>query len=83
MCLTTSDYMWQHAPIVGNGETMSNRALGKRIKEFRLARLWTQGQVAKEMMVSKSTITRLEAGKSVADLTKAKIEKYLALAEAA
>ena len=54
-----------------------SRALGKRVKEFRLARLFTQRQMAAAIGVSLPTVTRLEAGKAITDLTRAKIERFL------
>ena len=51
--------------------------LGKRLKDFRLDRQYNQTKMAAILDVSLATIVRLEAGKSVADMTRAKIEKFL------
>ena len=56
---------------------MASRSLARRLKEFRLDRQYTQRQMALALGVSLPTVTRLESGKSVADLTRAKIEKFL------
>lgn len=51
--------------------------LGRRLKDFRLDRQYNQTKMAAILDVSLATIVRLEAGKSVADMTRAKIEKFL------
>lgn len=56
---------------------MSNRGLGKRVKELRLARLLTQMQMAVAMGVSRATVANIEGGKEVSDLTRSKVEKFL------
>lgn len=55
------------------------KALGRRVKEFRLERLWTQKQMAAALGVSEGTIVNIERGNGVSDLTQARIEKYLNL----
>ncbi len=55
------------------------KSFNKRVKEFRLARLWTQKQMAIAMEVSVGTIMNIERGNSVSDLTRAKVEKYINL----
>lgn len=56
---------------------MVSKSIGKRVKEFRLAKLYTQRQMAVALGISLATLCRIEAGDSVADLTRAKIEKFL------
>ena len=54
-----------------------NKHLGKRLKEFRLARLWTQKQAAAAIGISLPTYNRMENGHDVTDLTRARIERFL------
>ena len=56
---------------------MANRGLGKRVKELRLARLLTQKQMAVAMGISRATFIRIEDGKSVSELTRSKVERFL------
>lgn len=56
---------------------MATTALGRRVKDYRLSRLWTQKQMAAFLEVSLITVARIEAGKKVRDLTKAQIEQFL------
>lgn len=58
---------------------MAKSALSKRVKDFRLARLWTQKQLAAAMGVSVGTIMNIERGASVSDLTRAKVERFINL----
>lgn len=55
----------------------ANRGIGKRIKEYRLSREWTQEDAGRHFNVSTVTIARLEAGKPCTDLTRAKIENKI------
>lgn len=55
------------------------KPIGKRAKDFRLERLWTQKQMAAAIGVSEGTIVNLERGDSVSDLTRSKVEKYINL----
>lgn len=59
---------------------MSNpdKKLGQQIKEFRLDRQMTQPQAAVFFGISMGTLCRLEKGKHVGDLTRAKLLKVLA-----
>lgn len=54
-----------------------SKQLGKRLELFRLEREMTQKQAADSIGVSHSTISRLEAGKSVGKLSKYKVTKHL------
>lgn len=56
----------------------SDKALGQRLKEFRLMHEWTQRQAMVVFGVSYATYLRVELGKGCGDLTRAKIEKRLA-----
>lgn len=56
---------------------MASTKLGKRLKDFRLARIWTQRQLAAAIGIHLITVVRIENGKGVTDLTKAKIEQFL------
>lgn len=51
------------------------QTLGKRLKEFRLSRGWSQGRLALYLGVSRATVVRMERGEKVSDLTRAKIER--------
>ncbi|MBU5363838.1 helix-turn-helix transcriptional regulator [Enterococcus devriesei] len=42
--------------------------ISKKIKEERLSKQWTQEQLAKEILVSKRTITNWETGKTIPDI---------------
>lgn len=57
------------------------KALGQKVKDFRLNRQMTQTQMAKAMQVSLSTIVRLEDEEGEpyipSDLVRVKIEKFL------
>lgn len=53
------------------------KALGKRVKEFRLAKLLTQPQLAVAIGISLATLVRIESGASVSDLTRARVDKFL------
>lgn len=53
------------------------KAIGKRVKELRLAKLLTQPQMAVLVGISLATLVRMEQGASVSDLTRAKVEKFL------
>jgi transcriptional regulator with XRE-family HTH domain len=59
--------------------TKSEKLLGQRLKTLRLDRLWTQKQAAAIFGVSIATYIRVETGRGCLDLTRAKIEKVLAL----
>lgn len=59
---------------------MSNQAkkLGQQVKDFRMDRQMTQPRAASFFGVSLATLCRIEAGKPVLDLTRAKVQKILA-----
>lgn len=61
----------------------SDKALGAKVKDFRLNREWTQMQAASFFRVGLSTVIRIEQGKGCSDLTRTKIEKLLAQQQAA
>ena len=64
--------------MLSTGENMVSKSLGKRVKEYRLANLKTQRQMAAILDISLATLCRIEQGStSIADLTRAKIEKFL------
>jgi transcriptional regulator with XRE-family HTH domain len=50
---------------------------GERLKKYRLDRGWTQQRLAKYLGVSRVTITNIEAGRDIQDLTRAKIDRKL------
>jgi len=56
----------------------SDKALGQRVKEFRLMHAWTQEEAAVEFLLSYTTYFRVEHGMGCGDLTRAKIEKRIA-----
>lgn len=60
-----------------------SHGLGRRLKEFRLDRGWTQVRLAAYLGLSWMTVSRLERGGKCMDLTRRKIEKRLAEAEVA
>lgn len=57
---------------------MPTSHIGTRVKQFRLIRGWTQTEAAEQLEVSRSTIARIEQGKTPSDLVQAKIERKLA-----
>jgi DNA-binding XRE family transcriptional regulator len=63
------------------GETLVAKALGQKVKDFRLNKLMTQTELAKAIGVGLSTIVRLEAEEGEpyvpSDLVRVKIEKFL------
>lgn len=57
---------------------MVSKALSRRVKDFRLAKLYTQRQMAVALNISLATLCRIEGGgNGISDLTRAKIEKFL------
>jgi DNA-binding XRE family transcriptional regulator len=54
-----------------------NKALGQKVKEFRLMRQMTQEKAAIFFGVSYATYIRVEQGKGSGDLIRARIEKAL------
>ena len=58
-------------------KSKANRGFGKRVKEYRLSREWRQEDAARHFRVSTVTIARIEAGKPLSDLTRAKIENKI------
>lgn len=55
------------------------KSIKTRVKEFRLARLWTQKQMAAAVGVSVGTIMNIERGNTVSDLTQAKVDRFINL----
>jgi transcriptional regulator with XRE-family HTH domain len=53
------------------------RQIGKRIKAWRLSKVWTQEKAALELGIGIATIQRLEAGASCSELTAARIQKRI------
>jgi DNA-binding XRE family transcriptional regulator len=57
--------------------TKSDKALGQKLKEFRLMRGMNQTKAAIFFGVSMATYVRIEHGKGCGDLNRSKIEKTL------
>ncbi len=56
----------------------NGKAMGQKVKQFRLLREMTQQKAAVFFGVSKATYVRIEQGKGCGDLIRAKIERILA-----
>lgn len=54
-----------------------SKKLGKRLETFRLEKGMTQDEVALHIGVSRSTVSRLEAGKGCGKLNRFRIGKFL------
>lgn len=55
----------------------SNKELGKALKYLRFERNWTQAELAQFVGISRASVIRIEAGESVGDLIRYKLEKKL------
>lgn len=53
------------------------QGIGRRLKDYRLNKGWTQSQLAAYLGLSWVTVSRLERGGKPMDLTRRKIEKLL------